>query len=212
MRLLSGLHELVFPAHCFGCGLLNADLCSRCKNLFHLINYQSKVGSVPVFSSVNYNPVARRILLAAKEDGVHAADDLLVSALHHSFLSAISVTGKHPILVPIPSSAKAVRKRGRDFVLEISQRLSGLVGLPTRNLLHHNRSVRDQSLLDASARFKNLDGAITLTRPPTRLHGIILIDDLVTTGATLNEAVRTLEMSGFRVAGAVTALVSLPLR
>jgi predicted amidophosphoribosyltransferase len=72
--------------------------------------------------------------------------------------------------------------------------------------------VKDQTLLDASARYKNLEGALTLKKLPVRVQEVFLIDDLVTTGATLNEAVKTLEMGGFRVVGAVTALVSLPLR
>lgn len=170
------------------------------------------IGRVTVHSAVNYNAVTRRILLAAKEDGVRSADDLIVSALHHSLLSAMRNTGNQPVLVPIPSAPRAVRIRGRDFVQEISKRLSPLVGLPVQNLLRHNRIVNDQSRLDALGRFKNLDGAITLTKRPIRVHEVFLIDDLVTTGATLNEAVRTLEVSGFRVVGAVTALVSLPLR
>ncbi len=212
MQFFSSLQELLFPPHCLGCGLPAATLCSRCENSFRLNYYQSYAGKVSVYSAVNYNAVTRRILLAAKEDGVRSADDLIVSALHHSLLHAMRMTGNQPILVPIPSAARAVRTRGRDFLQEISKRLSRLVGLPMHNLLRHNRIVNDQSGLDATGRFKNLDGAITLINRPIRLHEVFLIDDLVTTGATLNEAVRTLEMSGFKVAGAVTALVSLPLR
>ena len=212
MELISTFQDLLFPPNCLGCGVHGATLCPQCKNFFTLRDYQSHVGSISVFSAVNYNPVTRQILLAAKEDGVRSADDLIVDALHHSILRAMRQSGNQPILVPIPSATRAVRKRGRDFVQEISKGLSRLVGLPVHNLLRHNRRVNDQSLLDASARIENLDGAITLAKHSVRLHEVLLIDDLVTTGATLNEAVRTLEMGGFRVAGAVTALVALPLR
>ena len=212
MELISTLQDLLFPPHCLGCGVHGATLCLHCKDSFTLRDYQCHLGSVSVFSAVNYNPVTRQILLAAKEDGVRSADDLIVDALHHSILRAMRKSSNQPILVPIPSAIRAVRKRGRDFVQEISKRLSSLVGLPVQNLLRHNRRVNDQSLLDTSARIKNLDGAITLIKRSVRLHEVFLIDDLVTTGATLNEAVRALEMSGFRVVGAVTALVALPLR
>jgi len=174
--------------------------------------YQSRAGAVPTFSAVAYNSVARRILLASKEDGIHGADDLIVGALEHSLRGALRRTGKAPVLVPIPSSSKAIRKRGRDFLGEISKRVSDLVGLPIQSLLQHNRRVKDQTLLGAAARYKNLEGALVLKKRPTLMREVFLIDDLVTTGATLNEAVRTLETSGFRVVGAVTALVSLPLR
>lgn len=212
MQFFSGLQDLLFPPHCSGCGLPGATLCINCQKSFRLDDYQSYTGKISVFSAANYNPVTRRILLAAKEDGVRAADDLIFTALHHSISHALQRSGNQPILVPIPSAPRAVRARGRDFVAEITKRLSQLIGLPTQNLLRHNRKVSDQSRLDATSRFKNIDGAIMLTKRPVRLHEVFLIDDLLTTGATLNEAVRTLEMNGFRVTAAVTALVSLPLR
>lgn len=212
MQLFAGLQELLFPLYCHGCGVLGESLCSHCKNSYEIREFLSRVGAVPTFSAVAYNAVARRILLASKEDGVRGADDLIVGALEHSLRYALRKTGKTPILVPIPSSSQAVRKRGRDFLDEISKRVSDLVGLPTQSLLQHTRRVKDQTLLDASARVKNLEGALILKKRHIRVHEVFLIDDLVTTGATLNEAVKTLEMSGFRVVGAVTALVSLPLR
>lgn len=212
MRLLSGLQELLFPVYCHGCGALGESLCSLCKTSYELHNFLTRVGATPTFSAVAYNSVARRILLASKEDGVRGADDLIVDALEYSLRGALRKTCKTPILVPIPSSPQAVRKRGRDYLGEISERVSDLVGLPFQSLLQHNRRVKDQTLLDASARFKNLEGALVLKKRPIRIHEVFLIDDLITTGATLNEAVKTLEMGGFMVVGAVTAFVSLPLR
>lgn len=212
MQLFAGLQELLFPLYCHGCGVLGQSLCSHCKNSYEIREYLSRVGTVPTFSAVAYNSVARRVLLASKEDGVRSADDLIVGALEHSLRHALRKTDKTPVLVPVPSSSQAVRKRGRDFLGEISERVSDVVGLPIQSLLQHNRRVKDQTLLGASARYKNLEGALVLKKRPIRIHEVFLIDDLVTTGATLNEAVKTLEMSGFRVIGAVTALVSLPLR
>lgn len=212
MRLLSGLQDLLFPVYCHGCGALGRSLCSLCNTSYELHNFLRKVGSTPTFSAVSYNSVARRILLASKEDGVRSADELIVHALEHSLRHALERTGKTPVLVPIPSSPQALRKRGRDYLAEISKRVSDFVGLPTQCLLQHGRRVRDQTVLNASARFKNLEGALVLRARPIRTHEVFLVDDLITTGATLNEAVKTLEMSGFRVVGAVTALVSLPLR
>ncbi|HUW86774.1 MAG TPA: hypothetical protein VMW30_00135 [Candidatus Paceibacterota bacterium] len=212
MQIFVGLQELLFPLYCHGCGVRGESLCVRCKDSFEIRDFLSSVGIIPTFSAVSYSSVARRILLASKEDGVRGADDLIVSALEHSLRYALRKTGKTPVLVPIPSSSQAIRRRGRDFLCEISQRVSALVGPPTQSLLQHNRKVRDQTLLDASARYKNLEGALALKKLPLRVQEVFLIDDLVTTGATLNEAVKTLEMGGFRVVGAVTALVSLPLR
>jgi predicted amidophosphoribosyltransferase len=84
------------------------------------------------------------------------------------------------------------------------------MGLPTYENLQHTRSVKDQSSLDAKSRFSNIDGALISQR---FLSGkAFLLDDLVTTGATLNEAARALRMQGIEVAAAVTACVAEPLR
>lgn len=212
MKFFTGMHELIFPPRCLGCGGLHYELCSTCSKELRLHDFRSQVGEVPVFSSIRYNSRAGRILLAAKEDGVRKADDILLTALTHSFRSAVNALGVRPAIVPIPHSRQALRRRGRNFVGQITTRLSAMETLPVRDIIRHNREVNDQSLLDASSRFGNLSGAMSVIRQCGRPCEVFLVDDLITTGATLGEAVRTLENGGFHVVAAVTALVALPLR
>lgn len=212
MRLFEGLHELVFPPRCLGCRSLHRDLCISCSRELQLQDFRSQIGRVPVFSSIRYSSKAGHILLAAKEDGVRKADDILVAALVHSFGSAVRACGIRPAIVPIPHSKKALRKRGRDFVGEITGRLAKVEAVPVREIIRHNRKVNDQSLLDIASRLGNLSGAMSVIRHCGRPCEVFLVDDLITTGATLGEAVRALEKAGFQVVAAVTALVALPLR
>lgn len=212
MKLYEGLHELVFPPRCLGCAILHHGLCNSCSRELQLRDFRSHVGDVPVFSSIRYGPKAGHILLAAKEDGVRKADDILLAALMHSFHSAMKTLGIRPALVPIPHSKKALRRRGRNFVGEMTDRLAKTEVLPVRQIIRHNRKVNDQSLLDASSRFGNLSGAMSVIRHCGRPCEVFLVDDLITTGSTLGEAVRTLEKAQFHVVAAVTALVALPLR
>ncbi len=207
-----GLRDLIFPPRCLGCGAANEELCINCLKELQLSDFRSQVGEVPVFSSIHYSPKAGHILLAAKEDGVRKADDILVVALQHSLRMAMRSCGIRPVLIPIPHSKKALRKRGRNFVAEITNRLAVAEGLPVRQIIRHNRKVNDQSQLNAPSRFGNLSGAMSVARHCRRASEVFLVDDLMTTGATLGEAVRTLETAGFRVEAAVTALVALPLR
>jgi predicted amidophosphoribosyltransferase len=149
------------------------------------------------------------VLLAAKERSLIQADELIVSALKRSLFHCVQEHGIG-ILIPIPSRRSVARLRGRQFVSEISQQLTFASRLPTIENLTHLRKVRDQSSLDAKARVENLSGAMTALR---YLSGkAILIDDLVTTGATLQEAARALREKGIEVAAAVTACVAEPLR
>lgn len=212
VHFAEGLHELIFPLRCLGCGAPNRELCRDCSRDLQLRDFRTQVGGVPVFSSILYGPKASRILLAAKEDGVRKADDILVTALQHSLRMAIGICGIRPVLIPVPHSKSALRKRGRNFVAEITSRLALAEGLPARQMIRHNRKINDQSLLDAPSRFGNVSGAMKVVRRCGRTSEVFLVDDLVTTGATLGEAVRTLETVGFHVVAAVTALVALPLR
>ena len=115
-------------------------------------------------------------------------------------------------LVPIPSRATVVRKRGRQFINDMSQESSQRFQLPVIELLTHTRKVRDQSGLHLKERWNNLEGAFVVTKKQQALGKALLIDDLVTTGATLSEAARALRYAGIEVVGAVTAAIAQPLR
>ena len=94
----------------------------------------------------------------------------------------------------------------------ISQKLGEKQGISARSILFHNRLVSDQSILDADARGKNLLGAMRTRNVGRRRPSIVLTDDLLTTGSTMKEAIRTLEGSGIRVLAGITAFLAQPLR
>lgn len=212
MNLFSSLSELVFPSRCLGCGALGLEICSNCRRQWHPHLYKrwsDLSPSFPIFSAIKYSPIAGRVLLAAKESNLKVADDLIYKALSHSLDKCMDEIGT-ALLIPIPSRKSVSRLRGRQFILDLSERLSLYSGAPTFNNLEHTRKVRDQSTLDLRGRRENLEGAL---KSQGYLSGrAILVDDLVTTGATLNEAARALRQAGIEVAAAVTACVAQPLR
>jgi len=146
--------------------------------------------------------------LAAKENGLSGADTLITGALMNALRYCIKEQGQG-FLVPIPSRKAVARLRGRQFITHLSHALSEQSGLATYENLRHTRVIRDQSSLDAKNRFINIDGALTSLK---YLNGkAFVIDDLVTTGATISEAARALREKGIEVAAAVTACVAEPL-
>ena len=211
MKSLHALQELIFPVRCLGCSALGLSICSQCRRSWHphiFRSYSRGLPHFPIYSAVQYSPIAGKILLAAKENSLLQADELILHALKRSLFHSVQEQGRG-MLIPIPSRPSIARLRGRQFVLELSQQLSTASHLPTFENLAHIRKVRDQSTLDAKARAENLRGAMTALR---YLSGkAILIDDLVTTGSTLEEAARALREKGIEVAAAVTACVAEPL-
>jgi len=209
------LTEILFPLRCFGCRALGPTICSKCRVLWNPHLYRTTLNSMHVYSGVLYSPVAKRIILSAKENGIKAADDLINHALTHclAFLLRDFEIG---ILVPVPSRKSSNRKRGRDFLSEVTHSIAQSQSLECVDLLIHARKIKDQSGLSAHERSENIYQALAINRNKMPALGVgtdvILVDDLLTTGATLLEARRALEVRGIRVIAAITACLAPPLR
>jgi predicted amidophosphoribosyltransferase len=172
----------------------------------------------PVFSAIQYSSIASRVLLSAKESQIKAADQLIVNGIVHALKLFINRYGP-ATLVSIPSRKSANRKRGRNFLQEITAAVALEVDLPYQSPLTHIRKVRDQSQLNLVDRSANISGAFSISSDfASQIYvgntgpKIIVIDDLITTGATLAEAIRALRTAGFTVLGAVTSCTAKPLR
>jgi predicted amidophosphoribosyltransferase len=124
-------------------------------------------------------------------------------------------------VVPVPSSRAGRRRRGADVVRRLADRaLRQVAGSPDGGdlvllpVLRVRRPVRDQSGLGARARAGNVAGAFAARRGSSgHLQGrpVLVVDDVLTTGATVAEAVRVLREQGAQVVG-VAAAAATPLR
>ncbi|WP_175439831.1 ComF family protein [Streptomyces sp. WMMB 714] len=107
-------------------------------------------------------------------------------------------------LVPVPSARPSVAARGHDPVRRMALAAASELrrrGVPARVLavLRHGRPVADQAGLTARQRLANLDGALEIVPDGERLLGegeTVLVDDLMTTGASLAEAGRAVRVRG----------------
>ncbi len=212
VNFFPGVYEILFPTRCLGCSILHQGLCSQCRKDWIMKSHISHLEQIPLFSSIHYSKTVARILLASKEDGIEEADDLVLQALSYSLGKLSESTGSIPALVPMPSSPSANRRRGRKYVSHLANRLSKSEGIQTCDVLFHSRRVIDQSKLDASARARNLSGAMSIKVGATRKLPVVLLDDLITSGATFSEAVRVLKDGGYTPVAGITAFLAQPLR
>ena len=219
---MSSLSEILFPSRCIGCSKLGISICSDCRIDWHLHIYKREISvlgiSYPVLSAVQYSPIASRVLLSAKESQIAAADLLVAKGIKHSLQYFIKRFGTGT-LISVPSRKSAVRKRGRDFLKILTMDIGLDLEISTASPLSHMRKVRDQSQLNIEQRSQNISGAFAvspqfaaLTSSGNIAPKLIVIDDLITTGATLTEAIRALRTAGFTVLGAVTSCTAKPLR
>jgi predicted amidophosphoribosyltransferase len=176
--------------------------------------YRTRVTELSIYSAITYSPIAKNILLAAKEQSVKSADLLVISALKVS-LTELFKSQHSCALVPIPSARSSNRRRGRDFINEVAVRVAKDYGVAVLPILEHQRIIRDQSKLNVANRRENLAMALSI-KPQFRGNysgeNVVILDDLVTTGATINEANRALTRGGFKVLAAATACVALRRR
>jgi predicted amidophosphoribosyltransferase len=212
VRAFSELSQLLFPSRCFGCQKLGPSICSDCRSSWHSHYYRTKFDSLTVHSSLLYTPTASKIILAAKESGLKKADELIIDALCLA-LQRSKLDTRVSRLVPIPSSKLSQRRRGRSFIVDLVKDMSHKTGIEMIDCLELSRRVKDQSGLHRQERATNLAGAFRLS---SQVRGeLILVDDVVTTGATLREAFRAVNSQGFHAIGsvsAITACVAQPLR
>ncbi|MFJ6807711.1 ComF family protein [Streptomyces anulatus] len=215
-RAWQELSGLLLPVACAGCGRPRTELCTACGAALHgaparLVRPSPRPPGLPaVYAAAPYENAVRAVLLAHKERGALG----LAGALGRALAGCVRAGAGPPgdagplLLVPVPSARTSTAARGHDPVRRIAAaaardlRRAGLSAqvLP---LLRQRRAVADQSGLGARQRRANLAGALELTagggrllrhellrHGPLRLGGVILVDDLLTTGSTLAEAAR----------------------
>ena len=190
------------------------SICTTCRREWIPHYYKTQANLLNVHSAIMYTPIASKIILAAKENGLQGADELLIAAIEH-VLGKANLDRGYFTLVPVPSSKQSQRRRGRSFILDLTKTISKRTGIPVNDCLELSRRVSDQSGLTRVQRSSNMQGAFSLKTGAILRGDAIVIDDVVTTGATLREAARALNSQGFHAFGsvcAVTACVAQPLR
>lgn len=110
---------------------------------------------------------------------------------------ATSVAGEQPdCMVPMPLSVKRLRSRGFNQALEIARSVSALTGIPVAtDICSKVIDTEPQAALQWTARARNVRGAFACSEDLGAAR-IAVIDDVMTTGATLNELARCLKRSG----------------
>ena len=166
---------------------------------------------VPVFSLGRYAGARRNAIVAVKEHGRADLIRPLGAVLRGGLRQLLTwgVLGPPLTVVPAPTRRYAARRRGGDPVTRMAlAATSGGRDVRVVPALRMKALVRDSVGLSGAARQRNVAGRVRLCGAPNRLVGrVLVVDDIVTTGATAAESVRVLQTSGARVI-AVLALAN----
>lgn len=196
--------DVVLPTACAGCARPGERLCRSCCTV--ALQHVDMAG-LPTVAATEYAGGIRAALVAYKDRDRRELAAPLGRLL--GVAAAAAADGATAVaLVPVPSTRAASRRRGGNHVVRLARQAGRLLRLPVCDALTLNRFVRDAAHLSAEARSANMARAMSATAPitmPAAAHGrleAVIVDDIVTTGATVAEAARALVEAGWQVRGA----------
>lgn len=187
---------------CTLCGEPGEEYCLACR-LEPLLSGR-------VISAGTYEGAAERAIKAYKYLGKRRlATPLgarLVSRLQVEYDSSCS---QWDLVIPIPSSGRSLAARGFHHTMGLAKIVAGALGIPlARWSLNFNRATVAQATLLPKSRWDNLEGVLTADARRIAEKRVLLVDDVLTTGATLSEADRALAAAGAIRADAITIVRS----
>lgn len=190
--MISEVLDVLFPAACLVCGEKPKPLCKECEPIFGI----GQLSEIDFYGSSLEGDLAN-LLSAIKDKNRVALIPAMARGITPCLDSAIQAT-KPDLLVCPPSSRKNFRKRGFNPALLIFRKANSSSIRVTDRALSLLREPEDQRRLGSSERLQNMSGAFE-----ARIHSgrVLLVDDVRTTGATLQNARDALEKAGVEVVG-----------
>lgn len=208
-RLLAATADLAWGGSCCGCGRPGPVTCPPCVATIRAgvpRRVTGAPGQPPTWARGAYSDELRATILACKERQGLGLVPLLAELCLGSAAAALNDTwpGGAVLLVPVPSSRRTVAERGFDLTGQLARRVArGLrpLGLEvSAGRLLRLSAGRDQVGLSATDRTANRAHSMRVVPGPP--GAVLVLDDIVTSGATLAEASRVLRANGREVLGA----------
>jgi competence protein ComFC len=201
MSFLNTILNIIFPVNCVSCGRPGQELCSFCLRNFPINQNRTENW---LFSIFEYrNPAVKKSIWFLKYKNKKRLAKSFAELLYERIVRELSNPDNQefnqPLLVPIPISAKRRRERGYNQTELLCQEI---IKLDKEKILNIEKSVlikpketAHQALtLNKQERLQNIIGTFSLkNREKIKNRNIILIDDVTTTGATLEEAKKLLQ-------------------
>ena len=202
--MLNRLLRLIFPPKCIFCGAMlkpsEPDVCQMCMDAVLLDGEPAQRVNGAFFDSavgaLRYEGNVRKALHRFKFSGKQSYAVPLARVL--AFALDQKDVGDFDLIVSVPTNRKNVRKRGYNHADLLGRELARLTGRPYIDVLAKSRETVPMFGLKQAERRANVLGAFSLKCRPEDIEGrrVLLVDDVITTGATLSECARILKENG----------------
>lgn len=213
--LLQSILDFAFPPYCILCNsLLKQDerlVCNACWNNLPQLDDRSnlvqelknKFSGEIFFSDAiaiwQYSPKVQEVIHRFKYGNFKILANR-IGGFMAAKLNPLNFSPDQTLLVPVPLHKTRARERGYNQSALLCRTIASQTGLPyNEHVLKRVRYTRSQTKLSASERLKNVNQAFrVVNKEPIQNKNVILIDDIITTGATMNECARELITNGAR--------------
>jgi competence protein ComFC len=220
------IFDLVFPITCMNCGREKTFLCERClykleglKNQLCLVcqkpapygrthekcvSRNTVDGSISALNYKNYE--VKQIIATFKYKFIQILSDSLVSRLVKELNQQGLIDHFQKFtLVPVPLHKRRFRWRGFNQSELLTDSLAKVLHINVnKDLIHRVKHAKPQTKLTREERKTNLAQTFAIKNPPRPGGKFIIVDDVVTTGSTVNEIAKILKRSGASETWAIT--------
>lgn len=197
------LLDIIFPRRCFNCQATGRYFCPECGAALARAG-SNELGHLAAF---DYDqPAIKQAIWKLKYSGITSLADELGALLAEHLLEELTelaaYAGRERVLVvPVPLSKARRRQRGYNqsalLAKAVTQRLSDYLEYRTDLIVKIKDTPAQVAMLNRAARLVNLRGAFAVPNPAIiKNRAVLIIDDVITTGATLSEMAKTLKTAG----------------
>lgn len=204
-RIKNFILDLFFPKFCLGCQKEGEYLCQDCRSILEISSIHQKYSTKNLndlyFALPYQNPLVKNLIKLFKyEPFIKELSESLSSLIieHFQLIEKPLTDFSNFILIPIPLKEKRERWRGFNQAEEIGKKLSKFLKIPLFcDVLIKIKETLPQVELSDIERKENIKGAFKI-KNKEKIEGrkILLVDDIYTTGSTLEEAARVLKEAG----------------
>lgn len=206
-KIFNFLLDLLWPQFCLGCGQEGSLTCAACLAKLDIlepkpIHWPDLTAShfQACFVCLDYNhKFIEKMIKRYKYDYIENLSKALSSILYRQAKKLD--LAPNTIITNIPLHNYKRRKRGFDQTEILARRLGNSLHLDYQTLLRRIKKTKSQAQMTKTQRQKNIAGAFALLNPAKKEltdRPVLLLDDITTTGATLDEAARVLQEAGYK--------------
>lgn len=193
-KIKDGILDAILPRRCVGCGKEGKYVCEKCSLfLSEAPTIFPGEGLEEVVSGWEYEGLIKKLIFQIKYEGMFDAIDELVKK---AFEIRESWLPENTIITFVPMFKKKEKQRGFNQAEIIARKIGKIAGKEVIPLLEKIKDTPSQTELNKEEREKNVKGAFRMCGVGPSTQNVLLVDDVWTSGATINECCRILKKAG----------------